>query len=46
MKLSTTLSTVALVVGLTVPLAAQEHGRSIQAILTQIKQEQNVRRVE
>ena len=40
------MAIVALVVGLAVPLAAQEHGRSIQTILSEIKQEQNVQRVE
>jgi len=37
---------VVLAVALALPVAAQEHGRSIQAILTEIKREQNVQRVE
>jgi hypothetical protein len=37
---------IVLAVALALPVAAQEHGRSIQAILAEIKREQNVQRVE
>lgn len=46
MNLRDTLLIVVLVATLALPVAAQEHGRSIQAILTEIKQEQQVQRVE
>jgi hypothetical protein len=46
MSARNTLTILGLVAALAVPLAAQEHGKSIQAILSEIKQEQNVQRVE
>jgi hypothetical protein len=46
MSTRNTLLIIVLAVGITLPVAAQEHGRSIQAILEEIKQEQNVQRVE
>jgi hypothetical protein len=41
-----TVLIIVLAAALALPVAAQEHGRSIQAILAEIKQEQNVQRVE
>ena len=46
MKVRNTLLIVGLAMALALPLEAQEHGRSIQAVLSEIKQEQNVQRVE
>jgi hypothetical protein len=46
MRARNTLLIVVLALVLVLPVAAQEHGRSIQAILEEIKQAQNVQRVE
>ena len=46
MNARNTLLIVVLAVGLVIHVVAQEHGRSIQAILEEIKQAQNVERVE
>jgi hypothetical protein len=46
MSARNTLLIVVLAVAIVLPVTAQEHGRSIQAILAEIKQDQNVQRVE